>query len=126
VKDIARNSAAFIFSLYALVTFFLASFVLMWNNKGAASIWDKSSNDWVSLLWLLTVSIISSLSARHCYRNKHINYILLICLLIAVIVNMAYVFSWGQDQALLYYGLVHGVVLVGCGLWWYISFATKP
>ena len=126
MKDIERNLAALIFSFYALVTFFFAIFILMWNNKGATSILDKSITDWLSLFWLLSVSVLSFLSATHCYSKKHIKYILLIGLVAVIVVNMVYVSSWGQEQPLLYYGVVHGVVLIGCGLWWHSSHATKP
>ena len=121
-----RNSAAFIFMFYALAVFSMAIFVLMWDNKGTKSFWDKNFNDWLTLIWLLSVTLISFLSAMHCYIKKHLNYILLICLVTALVVNMSYVFSWDQEQPLLYYGLVHGLVLIGCGLWWHSSHATKP
>lgn len=124
MKALERNSAVLIFSFYALAVFLMAIFVLMWDNKGARGFWDKNIKDWLTFFWLLIVGGVSTLSAILCYTKQHLSYIILFSILVVVVANMLYVFSWEQGELLFYYGAIHGLVIVACTLWWH-SFHEK-
>ena len=122
--SIERISASIIFIAYALVSFLLAAFVLMWDNKGAIHFWDKSINDWLTFTWLIVISALAFISAKYCYSKKHISILLPVFLSLTVIVNMLFIVSWEQKETLIYYGIFYGVVLIGCGLWWHSLHVT--
>ena len=122
--SIERISVSIIFIAYALVSSLLAAFVLMWDNKGAIHFWDKNINDWLTFTWLIVISVLAFISAKYCYRKKHISILLPAFLSLTVIVNVLFIVSWEQNETLIYYGIFHGVVLIGCGLWWHSLHVT--
>lgn len=116
MRKFIQTTAVLILVFYALATLFMAVAVLSWDNKGTMSFWSKDSSYWLGSIWLFSISLIAFFTALRCYSKKPVSGVLLVTLAASALINMLYIFSWGQQEALFYYAAAHGLVIAAGAL----------
>ena len=105
---------------YLLQLLVFSLFVLFWDNKGAGSMWDKSTKDWVTFAWLASCTVPVGLSVLVSLTGKK-SLMLLGILCLTILINGGYVVLNAQEEAApsLGYPIVSG--LLGACIWGYLS-----
>ena len=118
-----RQISGFILSLYGIALSFLFIFSLFWDNKGAKSIWDKSTEDWITVGWFGISLIVVFYGAFVCMSNKRRAFILFWLVVCIVTVNI-YLFVL-LAQTVSYFSVPHLIVALSVVLWGFEEFTEQ-
>lgn len=103
--------------LYGLVLLMLFTFTLFWNNKGASSMWEKSTMDWLLVIWLAVSVSVIFYGARICMFSKRRTYHPLLLVGGVLLVNIILLVARSSGEAVMYLSVPHLIAGVGVILW---------
>jgi len=117
VIDQLRNLFCVSLALYGMLVLLLFLIALLWDNKGAESVWDKSIVDWMTVVWLALSSSLILYASRWCILGRRASPFFLLLVGIAIVLNMTTLLSGAEGDALLYLGLPHFLGVIGVLGW---------
>ena len=118
LSQIKRITVSILLAIYGLAITLVLLFALMWDNKGAKSMWDKSIQDWQYIVWLAAICFIVWFSVYKCLSTVYTSTKLIVALFLIAIINLYLVEIWSYSEASLYLGTPHFLLFVGLYLWW--------
>ncbi|MHB8747064.1 MAG: hypothetical protein ACYC7I_11170 [Gammaproteobacteria bacterium] len=108
-----RKLSGVLIGLYGLALVILFFSVLFWNNKGAGSVFEKSAEDWVLVMWLAISALIVLRGAVSCLFKLHSTCIPLLFVTLVTLINAVLLVARSSGEAVTYLGLPHLVAGVG-------------
>jgi NADH:ubiquinone oxidoreductase subunit 6 (subunit J) len=89
-----RVAAFLSIAVYAVALSFLTYMMLMWDNKGTRSIWEKDFTDWVIITWLfVATTIVFTSLALLATRNRNQPFFFQLVVIVFVVNSIGVLFS---------------------------------
>jgi hypothetical protein len=112
-----RRISGVLVGLYGVELLILFLFTFFWNNKGAASIWEKSYADWLLVIWLAAATIIVIYGSASCLSKETKTRLPLLFVGVVLLVNVILLVARSNGEAVMYLGVPHLMAGLGFVFW---------
>jgi len=112
-----RKLSGVFVGLYGLMLLILFAFAFLWDNKGASGTWEKSTADWLLIIWLAISALVVLYGASHCMFSQRRTYVPLLLVGAVLLVNIVLLVIRSSGEAVMYLGVPHLIACVGVVLW---------
>jgi hypothetical protein len=112
-----RRISGVLVGLYGVELLILFLFAFFWNNKGAASIWEKSYADWLLVIWLAAATTIVVYGSAGCLSKETKTRLPQLFVGVVLLVNVILLVARSSGEAIVYLGVPHLMAGLGFVLW---------